>query len=751
MSNKTIYRFTLKLHSLIYWALVITGLNLQAQFEVKGKVTDQKELIEGASIYLKNQQQGTSTTKDGSFTLRSQRLIDTLIVNYLGYKERQIALEFSRRKLLDLGEVVLEYDNALDEFVILGNLRPTALRHTTATVEVYQPLFFKNKPVSSLFDAVSTINGVRAQVNCSVCNAGDIHINAQEGANTMILIDGMPIISGLGSVYGLMGIPQALVKSIEVIKGPASLLFGSEATGGVININTISPTNSTAISVDTYTTDWGELNLDTAFNYNLGPLAGILGINRFTYSNPIDKNNDGFTDLVLQDRWSIFNKVAVKNMNIALRYIYENRWGGELQWQPKDRLGDEVYGEQITTKRAEFFGNYTFTKTASLQYSYNDHHQDAAYGNVPYLGRQRIAFIQYVDNRSINQSDLTFGAAYRYTYYDDNSVATPKPDHTHLPGLFIQNDMQLSQEHQVLVGLRYDYNSLYGSILTPRLNYKYADPVKDLSARLSLGSGYRVVNLFTEDHAALTGAREVIIREAIAPERSWNLSGTLNKRFLSFENLVLDTSLSLFYSLFDNKIIPDYDSNPNQIIYANLDERAIAKGGYIDFNATWTSGVRLNVGATFTDLYIEALGERIRPILAERYSSVYQLSIPIKSSTEITLSGQVTGPMRLPLLSELDPRSPFSPVIHLMHFKVEKRITSQLSANAGLRNLLNFLPDANSIARSFDPFDREVSFDNQGRALPSANNPYALTFDPSYVYASNQGRNFYAGLSFRIN
>jgi outer membrane receptor for ferrienterochelin and colicins len=69
----------------------------------------------------------------------------------------------------------------------------------------------------------------------------------------------------------------------------------------------------------------------------------------------------------------------------------------------------------------------------------------------------------------------------------------------------------------------------------------------------------------------------------------------------------------------------------------------------------------------------------------------------------------------------------------------------------GVRNLLNFLPDANSIARSFDPFDKQVDFDPQGQALPSANNPYALTFDPSYVYASNQGRNFFVGLSFTLN
>jgi outer membrane receptor for ferrienterochelin and colicins len=54
----------------------------------------------------------------------------------------------------------------------------------------------------------------------------------------MILIDGMPIVSSLSTVYGLSGIPQSLIKRIEVVKGPASTLYGSEALAGLINVIT---------------------------------------------------------------------------------------------------------------------------------------------------------------------------------------------------------------------------------------------------------------------------------------------------------------------------------------------------------------------------------------------------------------------------------------------------------------------------------------------------------------------------------
>jgi outer membrane receptor for ferrienterochelin and colicins len=54
----------------------------------------------------------------------------------------------------------------------------------------------------------------------------------------MVLFDGMPIVSSLSTVYGLMGIPTSLVDRVEVIKEPASALYGYEASEGLINIIT---------------------------------------------------------------------------------------------------------------------------------------------------------------------------------------------------------------------------------------------------------------------------------------------------------------------------------------------------------------------------------------------------------------------------------------------------------------------------------------------------------------------------------
>ena len=125
----------------------------------------------------------------------------------------------------------------------------------------------------------------------------------------MVLIDGMPIVSGLSTVYGLTGIPQSLIDRVEIVKGPGSTLYGSEAVGGIINIITKSAISAPAASADIFASGWGEVNADMGLKYDFSQkTSGLLGINYFNYQNPIDNNGDGFTDLTLQNRISIFNK-----------------------------------------------------------------------------------------------------------------------------------------------------------------------------------------------------------------------------------------------------------------------------------------------------------------------------------------------------------------------------------------------------------------------------------------------------------
>ncbi len=418
-------RFSLyKSFSTVILSILILSVSAQTS-SIYGKVISGGKPVEAASIKLVSISKGTTSDTTGSFSIKNIMAGKYVLhISCIGYAHETKLLSVKEGESKEIEVVLSSLQNNLDEIVITGTLKEVKRVESPVPVEVYSPAFFKKNPTPNIFDALQNVNGVRPQLNCNVCNTGDIHINGLEGPYTMVLIDGMPIVSSLSTVYGLSGIPNSLVERIEIVKGPASSLYGSEAVGGLINIITKKPENAPALSVDLFATSWKEFNADLGFRFNAGKKATALtGINYFKYGNIIDNNNDNFTDVTLQDRISVFQKwnFARKNnrlFSIAARYFYEDRWGGDTRWTKAFRGGDSLYGESIYTSRTEFIGNYQLPvkEKMMLSFSYNDHNQDSRYGTTSYLAKQQIAFSQLIWDKTFKNHDVLAGAALRYTF-----------------------------------------------------------------------------------------------------------------------------------------------------------------------------------------------------------------------------------------------------------------------------------------------------------------------------------------------
>ncbi|MFT6959610.1 MAG: outer membrane receptor for ferrienterochelin and colicins [Polaribacter sp.] len=733
----------------IYLLLMATVMVSQA---ISGKITTENgDEIPYANVYLKKTKIGTSSNNKGFYTLKNIPKDNyTLLISSIGYKTQAIKVTFISDKEITKNITLLE-DDSLEEIVISGTLRPVSKTNSPVPVEVYSEAFFRKNPTPSIFESLQNVNGVRPQLNCSVCNTGDIHINGLEGPYTFVLIDGMPIVSGLSTVYGLTGIPQALIERVEIVKGPASTLYGSEAVGGIINVITKKPTNAPLLSTDTFASSWGEVNLDVGLRYNASEkVQGLLGVNYFNFQNRIDNNNDNFTDMTLQNRISIFNKVNIKRKSnkvftIAGRYVYEDRWGGEMNWEKEFRGGNQIYGESIYTNRWETFGTYELptTENISFQFSANGHYQDSFYGETSYDAEQVIGFSQLIYNKQLGEKhDLLLGAAYRYTFYDDTTFATlnengikNNPSIIHLPGVFAQDEISLTDRKKLLLGVRWDHNSVHGNIFSPRVNYKWNSRDKANTVRLSAGNGFRVANVFTEDHAALTGARDIEFDGDLAPETSWNANLNYVKK-INTENSFITIDASAFYTYFDNRILPDYETDPNKIIYANLDGFSVSQGVSLNADILFTNGLAINAGATLMEVSVTENNVKRRQLLTESFSGVWSVSYKFSNHFSIDYTGNLYGPMRLPLLGANDPRDEYSPWFSIQNIQLSKKFSNSWEVYGGVKNLLNFTPAANSINSADNPFDVGVNTEtNPERA-----------FDPSYVYASNQGIRAFAGI-----
>lgn len=729
--------------------------------QIQGIVQSDGSPIEGVEVLLVETGQSMITDHKGvfKFSLNGTEQVQILF-NKVGYLSQTLNLKKGERKKNWI--INLMIDQALNEVVITGKLRAIKRSESILPVEVFSAGFLKQNPSPSIFESLQLVNGVRPQINCSVCNTGDIHINGLEGGYTFILIDGLPIVSSLASVYGLNGIPNAMIEQIEIAKGPAGTIYGSQAMGGLINIITKHPEYSPKLFLDWFTTSWLESNLDLGFTSKLGNKINLLSsVNAFWFDQTFDFNEDNFTDMTLQKRVSLFEKLQWKNKldqsaNLVLRYVYEDRWGGELDWNPTFRGGDDVYGESIYTNRMEILGNQPIKKL-NLQYSLVYHHQDAAYGDLPYVGQEWIGFTQLTREHKTKRNLLTGGLSFRYTWYDDNTLATTKelanyPDLSWLPGVFLENEFKINEKQKILGGLRLDWHNIHGFIFTPRIGTKLS--LGDFGKlRFIYGKGFRVINIFTEDHAAVLGVRELVIEDQLQPETSHNATLNYNhmQTLTNGWHFLFDSAI--WYTRFNNQILPDYDTNPNEIRYANLNGRSVSQG--VNFNVQlFNEAMDFRVGMTFLDNYIKEDNKRERPILTEGWSGTWSAKFRLqKQQITFDYTGSIYGPIRLPLLGPGDPRPAYSPVWSLQNIKASYLLSSKVELYLGVKNLLNWTPAKNIpflIARSYDPFDKQVTFNEEGIPVGSPENPNALSFDPTYIYAPNQGIRFFSGIRYTL-
>lgn len=723
----------------------IVALSQSDQSTFTGKVVAHDVPQPFARVFCGSLNKGETTDFNGVFTFDHLKEGQyTFRISAMGFADSEVQITHNGNSdtvLIDISEQDIE----LNEVVVTGTMRETMISKSPVKIEVLNETFFKSNPVNSVIEALETVNGVQENINCGVCATNDIHINGMEGPYTLVMIDGMPIVSGLSAVYGFNGIPTSLIERVEIIKGPSSTLYGTEAVGGVVNIITKSPEKSDVLNLDLRYTTHDELKSELSYAPKLNERV-YMSLSGDYYRNNyrMDFNEDGFTDIPLNNRLSVLNKWTVlskdkehKVFSLGARYLFEDRFGGQLNWTPQDRGGSEVYGESIYTERWELFGNYVFPtqkRSLKLDFSANVHQQDSYYGDVNYGALQQVYFSNLIWENQIGKKHFLIGGlTNRWMLYEDNTPSNTD-DNSYIPGIFLQDEFNIRDDFVILGGARLDHHQKHGFIFAPRFNLKKTFKTYT-AARLNYGNGFRQVFLFTEDHAFISGARDVVIQSDLQPERSHNVTFNLNHTYTvaGYGNLDFD----LFYTRFSNKIIPDFDTDPNIIIYDNLGGIGISRGASFAINHKFKIPLRLKLGATFMDVFEQEINEddgsvtRTDQVFAPRMSGVFGIKYQWrKYGISIDYTGRVVGSQRLPAAPEGFVMDDYSEAFALQHIQITKTFKdSGIEIFGGVKNIFNYTQDSPLI----DP-----------------QNPFGDSFDTAFAYGPLQVRRFIFGLRYGL-
>jgi len=389
---------------------LLIPLNIFSQFtEIKGSVNSDFGSLSYASASILDSDLGVISDENGEFVLQVNLSIHKILfVSFLGHISQKISLKNPSLDLNNL-KIILEEDiNGLNEVVVTGSLREEYVTESPVKVNVITSKkinSFLPSAGANITEIVQLVNGAQEVIACGVCYTNSISINGLEGPYTSVLLDGIPMYGNLASVYGLNGIPNMIIDRLEIVKGPSSTLFGSEAVAGVINIITKNPKDQPFLALDAQGTSHKESFVNLALTPNIGKSYGYFGVNWDRKSNYDDYNNDGFGDDINLTRVSIFNKwnfhrQSKKEFIISARYYFEDRRNGVKEYLSNNNYkkirGDSlIYGESIYTNRFELFGKYEFAFIDGFEvnYSFSKHDQNSYYDLI--IIRQTKTFFSH--------------------------------------------------------------------------------------------------------------------------------------------------------------------------------------------------------------------------------------------------------------------------------------------------------------------------------------------------------------------
>lgn len=734
---------------------------------VEGVVTSGGETVPLATVRAVGTALGTAADADGRYRLALPEAgAYTLRFTAVGYApaERTLRLEAGQTVSLDVGLEAATLDAGA--VVVTGTLEQMAVRESPVKVDVVPSAFLETIPSANVMDAVERVNGLYQQIDCGVCYTNNVRINGIDGPNTAVLIDGMPVMSSLATVYGLNGISPILISQVEVVKGPMSTLYGSEALGGVINVLTKDPATAPTLSTNVFSTTHAEMAAEVAAVPLRGRTSALVSGTLFHVSDYHDHNGDGFSDRPLETRAALFGKLTDRDDRgfdraalVGKVYAEDRAAGVERFLEAPDRLrgSDTVYGESIRTRRAELIGTLRLRPSLEARASAALHDQDSVYGDVAYAATQADAFGQLLwtpatEGTGLDGHNVLVGAALRAIRYDDGSGATGlydddgallenRPDTRVVPGLFVQDDWRVNDRLRLLGGLRADVQPGYGVIPSPRAAVKW-QPSDRTTARLNVGTGFRIVNLFTEDHAAYTGGRATLVLEGLEPERSVSTTASLQRVWGERSPVTVD--LDVFWTRFSNKIEPDY-TVPGEIRYANLDGSATTRGVAAQVQGTVGRGLRYSLGATLLDVAVEE-GGASRPLeFAPDVQGTATVTWEAPGGLVADYTARLTGPMALPDYDDATraayeaatgaPLRAVSPTytVHTLQVTKDLRVGGRLAqVYVAVENLFDYTQPSPLVGY----YDGVPGFGD--------------SFDTAYVYGPIEGRHLGAGVRLTI-
>ena len=228
------YIYLLSLSLLSFYALGQRGT-------LKGKVLDKEDgaFLVGVNIYNENNI-GTITDLNGYYSLNLPVGKQKITFKYIGYQKIIKEVFLKENEILDLDIELSDDINQLNEMVISANKYEEKLGNVPISIAIIKPTLIENKATRDAEAIIEQVPGVQINENQASIRGGS-GWSYGAGSRVLVMVDGMPMLAGDANDIKWGSIPLENISQIEILKGASSVLYGSSALNGVINIRTQYP------------------------------------------------------------------------------------------------------------------------------------------------------------------------------------------------------------------------------------------------------------------------------------------------------------------------------------------------------------------------------------------------------------------------------------------------------------------------------------------------------------------------------
>ena len=677
--------------STFFWIIILLSNFIFAEEKIKGMVKDSKNQkpISDVNIYLKKSRTGTTSDENGEFVLDIKNDKDELEIEFSHVAYESVFIYGWNKDFIEIemNEVFLQ----LDDIVVTSMKCEYNLSNVPIYTEIINKSAIRQSGAVTLSDLMEQTPGISK--NYDVHGSFDYNLLGLDSKYILILKDGNPITGKFNDKVDLDQIMVSNTDRIEIIKGPGSALYGTEAMGGVINIISDKNIKKNKVEVQLRKISYE----DDIKKFQNGSSGDVLSLTygksykAFEFQSSIlsqrlrknGSNNDMGKDKI--DKLNIDGQLGWESSNekneVNIRFIYFDQLDGAKELTSTgylvssnstniDRKDIKVDYKKIINKNVTFFQNIS-----SSHYS-REYNQSGIDSTFFRLNMAKESLIDYEAKINFNTSVYNWIAGFEYSEPGYNNMRLRDTTHRRiLKGLFLQNQYMMSEKINLVTGFRSDiYNKkiVYNPRIALMFNFN-----KKIKYRLSYGEGFRVPSILETfiDFYNIDQGYMVKGNPNLKPEKSKGLTFNLD---FSGKNRFRLNFLG-YYNIFTNKISTEQQTNtavsPTTFSYQNISE-ATFKGFEIfsDFILDNTRTIRLNLNLRESN---------------DENGMELPRTIPVSTGINYTQNIQRYR-LRLILNYSYNRRTKSVSSFEILDLRLNKKISKNFSLNIGIKNIGNF-------------------------------------------------------------